>query len=230
VTRSSGCDATTNTTADRLWIGTIAAAAWIATIAWGRALGNGPGPMGLNLVAFVGMWAVMMTAMMLPSFTGSLAMIPGYLIVWAAVGIPAYAAVVGAQHLTDHHPGVATALAAGLFVAAGLYQLSPTKRRSLERCKTRVVVDAPLRAGMRYALWCLECSWAAMSLLIAVGFMNLAAMVAITLVLYAERRLLPGRTFRSLTAAAAVGFAVIIAFSPSVAAGMHQMPHMSRMM
>ena len=50
-----------------LW--SAAAVAWIATIVWAasRDMGAMPGTMELGFATFVGMWAVMMAAMMLPS-------------------------------------------------------------------------------------------------------------------------------------------------------------------
>jgi predicted metal-binding membrane protein len=49
------------------------AVAALATVAWGvtvmlaQSMGNGPGTMGLALLPFLGLWVVMMAAMMLPS-------------------------------------------------------------------------------------------------------------------------------------------------------------------
>ena len=80
----------------------LAAVAWAATIAWAnrRDMSAMPGTMGLGLGEFVAMWALMMTAMMLPSVwpfvavyertirvhrvarLGALA--GGYLLAWAA--------------------------------------------------------------------------------------------------------------------------------------------------
>src|ERR1700749_5066938 len=45
----------------------LAAVAWGVTVALARDMGNGPGTMGLTLLPFLGLWAVMMAAMMLPS-------------------------------------------------------------------------------------------------------------------------------------------------------------------
>src|SRR5215470_11179274 len=45
----------------------LAAVAWAVTVAEARAMGNGPGTMGLTLLPFLGLWIVMMAAMMLPS-------------------------------------------------------------------------------------------------------------------------------------------------------------------
>src|SRR5206468_10682958 len=48
-------------------VAALAAVAWSVTIMLARTMGNGPGTMGLALLPFLGLWAVMMAAMMLPS-------------------------------------------------------------------------------------------------------------------------------------------------------------------
>ena len=48
-------------------VAVLAAAAWVVTVTLARDMGNGPGTMGLGLSAFLGLWVVMMAAMMLPS-------------------------------------------------------------------------------------------------------------------------------------------------------------------
>ena len=45
----------------------LAAVAWAITVAQARSMGNGPGTMGLELLPFLGLWVLMMAAMMLPS-------------------------------------------------------------------------------------------------------------------------------------------------------------------
>jgi len=48
-------------------VAALAAVAWVVTVTLARDMGNGPGTMGLALLPFLGLWAVMMAAMMLPS-------------------------------------------------------------------------------------------------------------------------------------------------------------------
>ena len=48
-------------------VAALAAVAWAVTIMLARSMGNGPGTMGLALLPFLGLWVVMMAAMMLPS-------------------------------------------------------------------------------------------------------------------------------------------------------------------
>jgi hypothetical protein len=53
-----------------------------------------------------------------------------------------------------------------------------------------------------------------MALLIAAGVMNLFAMAAISLVLYGERHLFPGRTFRALAGVGFLVFAAVVTLYP----------------
>src|SRR5258708_37604022 len=48
-------------------VAALAAVAWAVTVMLARMMGNGPGTMGLALLPFLGLWVVMMAAMMLPS-------------------------------------------------------------------------------------------------------------------------------------------------------------------
>jgi hypothetical protein len=95
----------------------VAAIAWVATITRAHALGNGAGTMGMHVEPFLVMWALMMTAMMLPAVApvaslyaltirdDRLRRVPmfvvGYVVLWAAVGVPAYVAL----RVVDHEVG-----------------------------------------------------------------------------------------------------------------------------
>ena len=46
-------------------VAALAAGAWVVTVMLARDMGNGPGTMGLALAPFLGLWVVMMAAMML---------------------------------------------------------------------------------------------------------------------------------------------------------------------
>jgi hypothetical protein len=85
---------------------TVAAFAWLGTVIWAQDMGVMPGTMGMTLTAFIVMWTLMMAAMMLPSampmitlYTRTIrdsrwlrttAFGSGYLLAWAASGIPAF--------------------------------------------------------------------------------------------------------------------------------------------
>ena len=145
----------------RPWIAlaALAAAAWVVTIALARGMANGPGTMGLALLPFLGVWVVMMAAMMFPSvapvavlwtrlITGTSTgwaraarmglFIGGYLLAWAACGAAAFAALAGTGRLLDAAPAAAAWLGVGIFATAGIYQLSPWKDWCLSRCRSPV--------------------------------------------------------------------------------------------
>ena len=145
----------------RPWIAlaAVAAAAWVITIWQARGMGNGPGTMGLALLPFLGLWVVMMAAMMFPSvapvavlwtrvITGVSAglaraarmslFITGYLLAWAACGAVAFALLTGTGRLLTASPTAAKWLGVGIFAAAGIYQLTPWKDWCLRRCRSPV--------------------------------------------------------------------------------------------
>jgi len=145
---------------------TVAAGAWAATVIWARTMGNGPGTMGLALLPFLGLWVLMMAAMMLPSvapvavlwtrlITGATAglgraeriamFLSGYLLAWAACGAVAFAALTGTDRLLTASPTAAKWLGVAIFITAGGYQLTPWKDWCLRRCRS------PIGALMYYA-------------------------------------------------------------------------------
>ncbi len=230
-----------------LVLGAVSVAAWAGTITWALDSGNGPGTMGLGLAAFTGMWALMMTAMMLPvtipsvarsddsvAWSGSVgwvalaAFTAAYVLLWAATGLIAYTAASAAGHLAGHDPGTAHAAAIILFLVAGLYQLSKAKGQCVEHCRRTVAGQvgrerSPWQTGARHAVWCLGCSWALMALFIAVGVMNIPAMVIITVGLFSERHLVRGRTFRLVSGLAVMALGLVVGFYPWLATGLHAM-------
>lgn len=234
--------AATRVTAPRVALVALAAVAWLATIRWARSMGNGPGTMGLGWDGFLGVWAVMTAAMMLPTVSleipasaqlrivRALGFAIGYMSVWAAVGLAALAAATGAAHLAVHDSGVATGAAALAFAVCGLYQFSPAKTRALARCSTKpqgpgVAPEAQalvtVMNGVRQGCWCLTSSWALMALIVAAGVMNILAMVAIFIVTFAERRRFPSAGIRRVTGLASLALAALTLAHPQLAPGLH---------
>jgi len=140
-------------------VAALAAVAWVVTILLARSMGNGPGTMGLALLPFLGLWVVMMSAMMLPSvapvavlwtrlISGASAgfgrvtrmsmFLGGYLLVWTAVGAVAFAALTGADRLLTASPTAAKWLGVAIFITAGIYELTPWKDWCLRRCRSPV--------------------------------------------------------------------------------------------
>ena len=140
-------------------VAALAAVAWAVTVVLARDMGNGPGTMGLALLPFLGLWVVMMAAMMLPSvapvavlwtrvITGASAgpgrllrmsaFLAGYLLAWAVAGTAAFAALTGTGRLLTASPTAAKWLGVAIFTAAGIYQLTPWKDWCLRRCRSPI--------------------------------------------------------------------------------------------
>jgi len=230
---------------------TVAALLALAGLAWWstaeRMAGMNAGP-GAGLGApgwFTGVWAIMMAAMMLPSLAPTAAAYAaivrgkpsrvllfagGYLLVWCAAGIAAYGLFEAGQGLLAGslawHSG-GRWVAAGVLLLAALYQLTPTKRAFLRRCRRAPAYRQTTRretrtgaflVGLRNGGWCVGCSWALMGALFALGVMSLIWMVMIA-VLVALEKLAPWG--RGVTAASAGLLAVL---AVAILAAPHEVP------
>lgn len=120
-----------------------------------------------------------------------------YLVVWTAYGILAFAAIATIAHASDMHPQIARWIAAGLFAFAGLYQLTPLKRACLRHCRAPFVAlmhyaswsprARDFRVGLHHGAYCVGCCWGLMAILIAVGVMNVYAMLAVAAIIFVEK-------------------------------------------
>lgn len=227
-----------------------AAGAWAGTVAIARGMAGMTGTMGLGLAVFVPMWTLMMAAMMLPSVTPVAALyaravqrpariaglVAGYLAVWAAVGLPAYGLAWLTGWLAGRHPGGAHAAAVAVFAVCGAYQLSSLKDRCLAHCRSPLALFLhygsyrgslrDLRAGAHHGAYCLGCCWALMVILVAVGVMNVAAMVALAALVLVEKTWSRGAAAGRLAGAAALALAVATIWFPWLAPGLHAAPMM----
>jgi predicted metal-binding membrane protein len=204
------------------WL-TGAALAGVAIVAWVVLLRSGEAAMGAP--AFLGAWLVMMAAMMLPSAaplvliyrrgasaTATAALTAGYLALWAAVGIAAYAADSSLE---------GSRVAAFVLVGAGLYELTPLKARFLRQCRDpagflmarwRGGPAGAFRLGLDHGLFCLGCCWALMAVLVVSAAMGLAWAAVIALAVFAEKVLPGDRIWRLAIASAllALGVALLV--------------------
>jgi len=229
-----------------------AAGAWAATVALARGMAGMTGTMGLGLAVFVPVWTLMMAAMMLPSVTPTAALYAktvrgnraariaglagGYLGAWALAGLPAYGLAWLAGWLAGAHPGAAHVLAVGVFAGCGVYQLSSLKDRCLAHCRSPLALllhygsyrgrFRDVRAGAHHGGYCLGCCWGLMVILIAVGVMNIAAMVGLAAVVLIEKTWRWGPAAGRLAGVAALGLAVAVVWFPWLAPGLHAPPPM----
>lgn len=228
----------------------VTAAAWIGVFAIAHDMGAMPGTMGLGVIPFVAMWALMMAAMMLPSIVpfASLyvstfgddrgwrlaALSGGYLIVWTLPAFPAYAFAWWMERASVTNPFVLPAVAVAALTACGIYQLTPLKHQCLKRCRSPLS-DAfkyaafkgrarELRVGVSHGLNCLGCCWALMALMLSFGLMNVTAMVGLTAVCLIEKVWAWGPQFARAVGVAALVVAVVVALYPDLAPWLHQFP------
>ena len=230
----------------------LAAGAWAATVTIARGMSGMTGTMGRGLAAFVAIWTLMMAAMMLPSVAPAAAlyartvqsrrtvrltgMVAGYLAVWAAAGLPAYGLAWMTGSLTSQHPSAAHVLAVVTFAVAGAYQLSPLKDRCLAHCRSPLALllhygsyrgrSRDLRVGVHHGGYCLGCCWGLMVILIAVGVMNLVAMVGLAALVLTEKTWRWGVAAGRIAGVALLALAVAAIWLPWLAPGLHAAPPM----
>jgi predicted metal-binding membrane protein len=216
-----------------------AAWAWVA-LRWGD---MGSWTMAGDLPAFMGAWTIMMTAMMLPATAPvaslyartvpvhrvprMIAFTAGYVLVWAAAGLPAYALAAGATHVAATHPTAGRAAAAAVFAVNGAYQLTALKDFCLTKCRSPVGLllryasyrgpSRHLRAGAHHGAFCLGCCWSLMLLLTAFGVMSLWAMVGLAAVITAEKRLPRGRLVARVVGLTSLALAIAVFWVPLLA-------------
>lgn len=123
----------------------------------------------------------------------------GYLSVWVAYAIVATTAQGGLTALRLVSPMMAPAslvLAGTTLIAAGIYQFTPAKLACLMRCRRpvaffvdRVPADyfSVFRLGVIQGLLCLGCCWALMTVMFAVGIMNVVWIAVLGLLMAVEK-------------------------------------------
>ena len=193
---------------------------------------------------FLGVWIAMMAAMMLPSALPAVALYArlardrtplapllfssGYLAVWAAAGILAFALATGGSYLglgVLAWDGAGRWLAGLALVGAAAYQLTPLKEACLTRCR------APLglllgswrpgrlggfRLGLASGAWCAGCCWALMASLFALGVMSVA-WTALVAALVTLEKLLPWRRVATgATSALLLALGLLVLVAPGV--------------
>ena len=152
----------------------------------------------------------------------------GYLAVWSLFGVGAYLLSLVLPALGMMTPGLRAdyPVAAGLIlIGAGLYQLSPLKRACLGTCRSpqSVLLNSwhdgyagSFRMGIEQGVYCLGCSWALMLVLFVVGLMNLAGMVALSIVIFVEKVIPRGPVLSKLVAPALIIFGLTTLFMPAL--------------
>lgn len=169
---------------------------------------HGPPP-AFAVPAFLAAWLVMIVAMMVPASLPAVAAYIGltrdrpllpflapYAVAWLGFGLAVFfgdALLHRLVHATPWLEARPWSIDASVFAIAGLYQLTPFKRRSLDACRhpARLVpIDAAgprdAHPGVAHAGACLAASWALMLLMFGEGFSNPMPMLGLSVVMAYE--------------------------------------------
>jgi len=220
----------------------LAALAWWSTAERMAGMDAGPGTDLGALGWFLGVWVVMMAAMMFPSVAPTVALYAqmtrrrglsrpllfasSYLLVWGVAGMAAY----GLFHLGRSLFGADLGwdsggrwFAGGVLMIAALYELTPLKNVCLARCRSPLGFllgawrDGPrgaLEMGAKHGAWCLGCCWALMAALFALGVMSLAWTALVAALIALEKTLPWGRAVTWTTAAVLLVLALALVAIP----------------
>jgi predicted metal-binding membrane protein len=196
----------------------LAVTAWVFSVQQMHGMDMGVATRLGSFAFFLGVWTLMMAAMMLPGAapdvfyhvrsTGRVRTAPqflgAYLAVWSLVGVALYA-------LYRPHGTVAAGVVA---IAAGVYELSPLKQHFRRRGRER------LRSGLGFGLCCVGSSGGLMVMLVALGAMSVTWMAVVAVVVSAQK-LLPVRAAIDVPlATAVVGLGILILLHPSAVPGL----------
>jgi predicted metal-binding membrane protein len=226
----------------------VAAAGWWWTGDQMRGMDNGPWT-GLGSFGwFLGVWIVMMAAMMFPSVAPTVALYSrmtkqrsplspllfasGYLLIWAGAGVAAFAIGAALNSISGDlfawdRAGRWTA--GGTLVVAAVYELTPLKDVCLGKCRSPLGFllgswrDGPsgsLRMGAKNGAWCVGCCWALMAALFALGVMSIVWMAVIA-GLIAFEKTIPWRRAASYgTAAVLLALGLLVLTAPRAIPGL----------
>jgi predicted metal-binding membrane protein len=226
----------------------LAGLAWWQTANRMVGMDAGPGADLGTLGWFVGVWVVMMAAMMFPSVAPTVALYArmtrrrgldrpllfaaAYLLVWAAIGLAAYSVFrAGSSWLGSELAWNAGGrwLAGAVLVVAAVYEMTPLKSVCLAKCRSPIGFllgtwrdgrGGALSMGARHAAWCVGCCWALMAALFALGVMSLWWMALVAVLITIEKTLPWRRVATWGSAAVLLVLAVAVMAAPNEVPGL----------
>ena len=226
----------------------LAGIGWWWTLDRMRGMDNGPWT-GLGTPGwFIGVWVVMMAAMMFPSVSPTVALYSrmtkarsavdpvvfaaGYLLTWAAAGAFAFVIAFTGNRIAGDVLAWNRAgrwVAAATLAAAAAYELTPLKDACLGKCRSPLGMllgswregwSGALRMGMKNGAWCVGCCWALMASFFALGLMSVVWM-AVVAGLIAIEKTLPWRHMATYaTTAALLALAALVLTAPKAVPGL----------
>jgi predicted metal-binding membrane protein len=222
----------------------VAAIGWVWAAHDMRGMDNGPWTGLGGFGWFIGVWLVMMAAMMFPSVAPTVALfsrmtkqrspvspfafVAGYLLTWAVAGMTAYglgalATRVGGGQLSWSNAG--RPIAGATLLAAAVYELTPLKDVCLGKCRSplglllgswRDGLAGAVRMGAKNGAWCAGCCWALMASLFALGIMSVSWMAIVAALITIEKTLPWPRIATYATTAVLLLLGILVLIVPHV--------------
>jgi predicted metal-binding membrane protein len=232
----------------RVRLGLVAALLALAALGWWwtaeqmEGMDQGPWTSLGALGWFLGIWVVMMAAMMFPSVAPTVALYSrmtrhrsplspllfaaGYLLTWAVAGLAAFTLATVLHRI----PGDVLAwdragrwVAGATLIVAAVYELTPLKDVCLGKCRSplssllgswRDGRWGALQMGAKNGAWCVGCCWALMASLFALGVMSLTWMAVVAGLIAVEKTLPWRRMATYATAALLLALGVLLLAAP----------------
>jgi len=162
------------------------------------------------------------------AFVTTWVFVAAYLLVWACAGMFAYAGMLAAETAAARlalSPVTTAQIGGAIIMVAGIYQLTPLKDVCLSKCRTpidfivtswRDGATSALEMGLLHGAYCLGCCWLLFVMLFPLGIMNVGAMAAVTLIIFAEKTLPWPRLAPYAAAVALVLYGALVITSPQL--------------
>jgi predicted metal-binding membrane protein len=226
----------------------VAAVGWAWTARRMHGMDAGPWTALGGLSWFLGVWVVMMAAMMFPSVAPTVALyarvtkrrssmlawlfVSGYALVWTAAGLGAFAVGAAATQALGtrlNWDSAGRTLSGVTLIAAAIYELTPLKDVCLGKCRSplgallgswREGRSGALRMGARNGAWCVGCCWALMAGLFALGVMSVSWMALVAAIIAAEKALPWRRVITYGTATVLLVLGILVLAAPDALPGL----------
>ena len=161
-------------------------------------------------------------------FVSTWVFVAAYILVWTLAGVAAYSGALAAEAIAVRaalSPATAARIGGAVVILAGIYQLTPLKDLCLSKCRTPITfimtswrdgTAGALRMGLLHGAYCLGCCWLLFAILFPLGIMNIGAMAAITLIIFAEKTLPWPRLAPYAAALALMLYGALVIASPQL--------------
>jgi predicted metal-binding membrane protein len=197
---------------------------------------------------FLGIWVVMMAAMMFPSVSPTVALYSrmasaqsrvrpllfavGYLVTWAGAGAVAFVVAYSTGRVMGDALSWDRAgrwVAGGTLIIAAVYELTPLKDACLGRCRSPLGLllgswrdgwSGALRMGAKNGSWCVGCCWALMASFFALGIMSIVWMAVIAALIAIEKTLPWRRSATYATTAVLLALGLLLLAAPHAVPGL----------